>query len=69
MVGETVTVAPVKLPGFHTYVTPPVAVIEVLDPAQMVALVVVVAIVGNVFTVMVRVDVFVHPFALVPVTV
>jgi vacuolar-type H+-ATPase subunit F/Vma7 len=67
--GDTVTVAPVKLPGFHTYVTPPVAVIEVLEPAQMVALVVVVLMVGKLFTVTVTCAVFEHPPGAVPVTV
>ena len=41
----------------------------VLPPVQMVPLVVVVETVGNAFTVIVRVAVFVQPFEPVPVTV
>jgi uncharacterized protein with GYD domain len=67
--GETVTVVPLRLPGFHTYVTPPVAVIEVLDPEQMVAFVVVVLIVGRLLTVTVTVCVFEQPPGAVPTTV
>ena len=67
--GVTVMVVPVKLPGFHTYVTPPVPVSEVLAPAQIVAFVVVEPMVGNRLTVIVLVAVFVQPLEPVPVTV
>lgn len=68
-VGVTVTVVPVRLPGIHVYVVAPFAVIVVELPEQIVALEVVVVIVGVGFTVMVRVAVFVQPFAAVPVSV
>lgn len=58
------------MPGFHTYVDAPVAVIEVLDPLQMVAFVVVVATVGSAFTVITTVELLLPlPFVAVCVTV
>lgn len=68
-VGETVTVAPVSDPGIQVYVVAPEAVIDVELPEQIVALVVVVVTVGVGLTLIVRVAVFVQPFAAVPVTV
>lgn len=68
-VGVTVTVVPVRLPGIHVYVVAPFAVMVVELPEQIVAPEVVVVTVGVGFTVMVRVAVFVQPFAAVPVTV
>ena len=68
-VGETVIVAPVKLPGIHVYVVAPLAVIVVLPPIQILAVIVVVVTIGNGFTVTVIVAVFTQPFAFVPVTV
>ena len=68
-VGETVTEAPVKLPGIQLYVDAPLAVKVVEFPAQIVVLEAVVVTVGNALTVMVRVAVFVQPAADVPVTV
>ena len=68
VVGETVTVAPVSEPGIQVYVEPPVAVIVVLLPEQIVAFVVVVATVGEGFTVIKRVEVAEQP-PVVPVTV
>ena len=67
--GVTVIVVPVKLPGFQTYVTPPVPVSDVLDPAQIVAFVVVEPMVGRLFTVTVTVFVLVQPPGAVPTTV
>lgn len=67
--GETVCVAPLRLPGIQLYVVAPEAVSEVLLPEQIVVLVAVVVTVGVGLTVMVRVAVFVQPFAFVPVTV
>ena len=69
VVGETVTVAPDKLPGIQLYVVAPLAVIIVEVPLQIVAAVVVTVTVGEGVTVMVLVAVFVQPFAAVPVTV
>ena len=66
--GETVTVAVVKFPGIHTYDAPPFAVMLVLLPEQIVPPVVVVVIVGEGLTVIVRVAVPVQA-PLVPVTV
>ena len=37
VIGETVTVAPVKLPGIQAYVVAPFAVIVVLAPTQIFA--------------------------------
>lgn len=68
VVGDTVTVAPVKLPGFHTYVEAPVAVMEVLAPTQIVALVVVVVTVGSALTVITTVELLL-PLPLVAVCV
>ena len=68
VVGETVTGDPLRLPGIHPYVDAPVPVRVVELPEQMVAPLVVVPTVGEVFTVMVRVAVALHP-VLVPVTV
>ncbi len=56
------------MPGIQLYVDAPLAVRVVELPAQIVALDVVVDTVGAALTVIVRVDVFVHPFAPVPVT-
>ena len=69
VVGDTVTDEPVKLPGIQLYVDAPLAVRVVELPAQIVALDADVDTVGAVLTVIARVDVFVHPLALVPVTV
>ena len=69
VLGETVTDAPIKLPGIQEYVVAPLAVIVVLAPIQIFAAVVVVEITGNGFTVIVIVAVFTQPTALVPVTV
>lgn len=69
VVGKTVTVVPLKLPGIQVYVLPPCPVMVVLSPAQIVAAVVVVEIVGSGFTVTVTVDVFEQPGPLEPVTV
>lgn len=68
VVGETVTVVPESGPGVHAYVEAPVPVMVVELPEQMVAPLVVVFTVGDVFTVMVRVAVDVQP-PLDPVTV
>lgn len=57
------------MPGIQLYVDAPLAVSVVELPAQMVVLDAVVVTVGVGLTVMVRVDVFVHPLAAVPVTV
>ena len=68
--GVTVTVVPLNPPGFQVYVLAPVPVILVDDPAQIVAFVTVVPTVGNGFTVIILVAVFVQPVAVVvPVTV
>jgi hypothetical protein len=67
--GLTITEVPTKLPGFQLYVLAPDAVMVVELPAQIVALVTVVDIVGVASTVIRRVAVFVQPFAPVPVTV
>jgi hypothetical protein len=67
--GLTITEVPVNPPGFQLYVLAPEAVIVVVLPTQIAALVTEVEIVGLVFTVIVRVAVFVHPLAAVPVTV
>ena len=69
VVGDTVTEAPVKLPGIQLYVDAPLAVNVVELPAQIVVLDAVVVTGGNALTVMVRVAVFVQPAADVPVTV
>lgn len=69
VVGETVTVVPLKLPGCHVYVEAPVPVIEVDVPEQIVALVTVVFTVGEVFTVIMRNAVPLQPLAAVPVRV
>jgi hypothetical protein len=67
--GETVTVPPLRLPGFQLYVAapPPVSVSEL--PLQIVVVEDVAVTVGEGFTVIVLVAVPVHPFAAVPVTV
>ena len=66
----TVTVVPLKPPGFHEYVLAPVPVILVDAPEQIVAFVTVVPTVGAGFTVMVLIDVLVQPVVVfVPVTV
>jgi len=67
--GVTVTVVPVSDPGIHAYVDAPDPVNVVLLPAQMDGLPAVAATVGEGFTVITRVAVFVQPFAAVPVTV
>jgi len=59
---------PVNDPGIHVYVEPPLAVIDVLLPEQIVAFEVVVVTVGEGFTVIKRVEVAVQP-PVVPVTV
>lgn len=74
MVPLKVTVAPVDVlspvAGVHTYVLPPVAVMVVVAPRQIVELPAVVAIVGGVLTVSTLVAVALQPVvALVPVTV
>lgn len=69
VVGDTVTDEPVKLPGIQLYVEAPLALSVVELPAQIVVLEAVVVTVGVGLTVIVRVDVFVQPFAAVPVTV
>ena len=67
--GVTFMVEPLKPPGCQLYVLAPVPVILVDAPAQIVAFVTVVPTEGEVFTVIRRKAVAVHPFALVPVTV
>ena len=68
--GDTLIVVPLSPPGCHVYVEPPVPVIEVETPLQIVVAVAVVPILGNEFTVMSLVDVFVQPVdVFVPVTV
>jgi len=67
--GETVIVAPDKFPGIQLYEDAPLAVIEVLFPAQIVPDVVVVVTVGLGLTVIILVADFVQPFAPVPITV
>ena len=67
--GETVCVPPFRLPGIQLYVLAPEPVSVTLLPAQIVVVDEVAVTVGEVFTVMVRVAVLVHPFAAVPVTV
>jgi hypothetical protein len=69
IVGETVTLDPDKLPGFQTYVLapPPVNVVE--PPIHIAVLAAAALTVGNGLTVTATVDVPVHPFAPVPVTV
>lgn len=69
VVGETVTGEPDSDPGIHAYVAAPVAVSVVELPVQIEALEAVAVTVGEAFTVMRRVDVFVQPLASVPVTV
>lgn len=69
VVGETVIVVPVKLPGIHKYVVAPLAVIVVLLPLQIVAPVVVVVTVGDGVTVISCVAADVQPFEPVPVIV
>jgi len=68
-VGVTVTFEPDKLPGFQTYVLapPPVNVVE--PPIHIAVLAAAALTVGNGLTVTATVDVPVHPFAPVPVTV
>jgi hypothetical protein len=66
--GVTVTVVPDKLPGIQLYVTAPPAVMFVLLPVQIDALVGVTETVGEGLTVIVRVAVPVHA-PVVPVTV
>ena len=68
--GVTVTVVPLNPPGFQVYVFAPVPVMLVEVPAHTVAFVTVVPTAGNGLTVIVLVDVFVHPVVVfVPVTV
>lgn len=69
VVGETVTEAPDKLPGFHVYVVAPEAVSVEDPPAQIVVGEAVVVTVGVGLTVMFTDAVPVQPFAAVPVTV
>lgn len=68
VVGDTVTGDPVRLPGIHPYVDAPVPVRVVELPEQIVAPLVVVPTVGEVFTAIICVTVELHP-VLVPVTV
>ena len=64
------TDVPLKAPGFHVYVFALVPVMVVEVPAQRVDKVTVVPTAGSGFTVINRVDVFVHPVAVVvPVSV
>jgi hypothetical protein len=73
VVGVAVTVAPVvedkPVAGLQLYVAAPLAVSETLLPIHSVADEGVTVTVGVVFTVIIAVAVFVHPFASVPVTV
>lgn len=69
VVGDTVTDAPVKLPGIQLYVEAPVALSVVELPTQMLLLAAVLDTFGAGLTVIVRVEVLVQPFAAVPVTV
>jgi hypothetical protein len=66
--GDTVG-EPVKFPGCQVYVVPPVALNCDEAPIHIVLGFAVATTVGIAFTVMVCVAVFVHPFALVAVTV
>ena len=73
VVGFAVTVAPVvadnPVAGLQAYVVAPLAVNGVLLPLQIAGADGLTVTVGVVFTVIVAVAVFVHPFASVPVTV
>ena len=69
VVGETVTVVPLRLPGFHTYVDAPLPVSVVLDPLQIVEVLAEAVTVGRPVTVTVTLLVFVQPFEPTPVTV
>jgi hypothetical protein len=72
-VGVAVTDVPVvadkPVPGAQTYVSAPLAVRTEFPPEQMVGFAGVIVITGFGFTVKVMVDVPVHPFPSVPVTV
>jgi hypothetical protein len=72
-VGLAVTVAPLvddkPVPGLQVYVDPPVAVIVVEVPEQIVLFAAVAVIVGIGLTVTTEVAVLLQPFASVPVTV
>jgi hypothetical protein len=46
VVGETVTVVPLRLPGFHTYVVAPLPVSVVDEPLQIVVVLAVAVTVG-----------------------
>lgn len=67
--GVTVTGEPDRGPGNHEYVAAPVAVNVVELPVQIEALEAVAVTVGEALTVIRRVEVAVHPFTFVPVTV
>lgn len=67
--GVTVTFDPVSDPGIHEYVEAPVTESVTLLPVQIDPEEAVGVTVGDGFTVIKRVDVFVQPFADVPVTV
>lgn len=69
VVGDTVTVVPVKLPGFQVYVDAPLAVSVVDEPTQIVGVPAVAVTVGVPTTVTVTWLVFVQPFEPVPTTV
>ncbi len=67
-VGVTTIVEPVKAPGFHVYVEPPVAVKVAEVPLQISVGLIVAEIVGLGLTVKVTVCVLVHPRVVVPIT-
>ena len=67
-VGVTTIVDPVKAPGFHVYVDPPVAVNVAEVPLQINVGFVVAVIVGLELTVKITVCVLVHPSVVVPIT-
>jgi hypothetical protein len=67
--GLTVIVVPLNAPGFQVYVFAPVPVSVVEKPAQIVVTFAVVAVLGNAFMVITRVELDAHPCVDVPVTV
>ena len=69
IVGETATVAPVKLPGIQVYVNAPDELNVVESPLQIILGEAAAVTVGLVYTTIVTVVEPVHPNVLVPVTV